>query len=178
MEMKRRDFIRGGGIAALGVAALPWKAWAEMAKHPLAGQTLPAWKKGVFRIATLYTGGSEATFLTFPDGTTALIDCGDIGATGVPHLPDAKRRPGEWTARWVLADNPNGKKVDYFGLTHCHGDHAGNGKYSAGRSKRGSYALSGIGEAMEVLDAQKIDLIVLDVMMTVICGSMPSSTTP
>ena len=152
MEMKRRDFIRGGGIAALGVAALPWKAWAEMAKHPLAGQTLPAWKKGVFRIATLYTGGSEATFLTFPDGTTALIDCGDIGATGVQHLPDAKRRPGEWTARWVLADNPNGKNVDYFLLTHYHSDHAGNGKYSAGRSKRGNYALSGIGQAMEVLD--------------------------
>lgn len=149
--MKRREFL-GGGLAALGVAALPWKAWAEMARHPLAGQTLPAWKKGVFRIATLYTGGSEATFLTFPDGTTALIDCGDIGATGVPHLPDAKRRPGEWTARWVLADNPNGKKVDYFVLTHYHSDHAGNGKYSAGRSKRGSYALSGIGQAMEVLD--------------------------
>ena len=149
--MKRREFL-GGGLAALGIGALPWKTWAEMAKHPLAGQTLPAWKKGVFRIATLYTGGSEATFLTFPDGTTALIDCGDIGATGVPHLPDVKRRPGEWTARWVLADNPNGKKVDYFLLTHYHSDHAGNGKYSAGRSKRGNYALSGIGQAMEVLD--------------------------
>ena len=65
--MKRREFL-GGGLAALGIGALPWKTWAEMAKHPLAGQTLPAWKKGVFRIATLYTGGSEATFLTFPDG--------------------------------------------------------------------------------------------------------------
>lgn len=147
----RRTFI-GGGLAAFGICAAGHDAWAAMAAHPLAGSRLPKWKRGVFRIATLYTGCSEATFLVFPDGTSALIDCGDIGATGVPHLPDGRRRPGEWTARWVLANNPHGKKVDYFILTHYHSDHAGNGKYSAGRSKRGNYALSGIGQAMEVLD--------------------------
>ena len=150
MKMLRRDFVKGGFAAF--AAAFGYRTWAEMARHPLAGKTLPKWKKGVFRISTLYTGASEATFLTFPDGTSALIDCGDIGVTGVPRLPDTKRRPGEWTARWVLADNPHGNKVDYFLLTHYHSDHAGNGRYSAGRSKRGNYALSGIGQAMEILE--------------------------
>ena len=151
IHCNRRSFI-GGGLAAFGIGAAGLDAWAAMAAHPLAGSKLPKWKKGEFRIATLYTGSSEATFLVFPDGTSALIDCGDIGATGVPHLPDEHLRPGEWTARWVLANNPHGKKVDYFILTHYHSDHAGNGKYSAGRSKRGNYTLSGIGQAMEVLD--------------------------
>jgi hypothetical protein len=146
----RRDFIKN--VVAAGAGACAWDAWAEMSRHPLAGSALPRWRNGVFRIATLYTGGSEATFLTLPDGTSVLIDCGDIGATGVPHLPDAKRRPGEWTARWILADNPRGRNVDYFILTHYHSDHAGNGRYSAGESKSGKYALSGIGQAMELLD--------------------------
>ncbi len=150
MMDSRRSFIKGA--ASLGALAFGGAAWAEMVRHPLAGKTLPKWERGVFRIATLYTGGSEATFLTFPDGTSLLIDCGDIGRTGVPLLPDQSRRPGEWTARWILSDNPHGKKVDYFLLTHYHSDHAGNGRYSAGMSSRGKYALSGIGQAMEVLD--------------------------
>ena len=124
--MNRRDFVKGGFAAC--AAAFGYRTWAAMARHPLAAQTLPKWKRGVFRISTLYTGGSEATFLTFPDGTSALVDCGDIGVTSVPRMPDTTRRPGEWTARWVLADNPHGNKVDYFILTHYHSDHAGNGQ--------------------------------------------------
>ena len=101
MEMKRRDFIRGGGIAALGIGALPWKAWSEMAKHPLAGQTLPAWKKGVFRIATLYTGGSEATFLTFPDKDRSK-------AAGEPWLKDVA--PESFVCAHTVVDvAPDGK---------------------------------------------------------------------
>ena len=150
IRTSRRGFLRSAAMLA-GAGMMP-RLWAEMAVHPLAGRKLPAWRRGVFRIATLYTGASEATFLTLPDGTSALVDCGDIGSTGVPRLPDTTRRPGEWTARWILDDNPNGKKVDYFILTHYHSDHAGNGRYSAGRSKRGGYALSGIGQAMEALD--------------------------
>ena len=148
--MRRREFVKCA--AALGATAFGGGALADMARHPLVGRSLPKWRKGVFRITTLYTGSAESSFLVFPDGTSALIDCGDCHSIGVPRLPDATRRPGEWAARWVLADNPNGKKVDYFILTHYHSDHAGNGKYSAGRSKSGAYALSGIGHAMEHLD--------------------------
>ncbi len=147
----RRAFI-GKGFATLGVGALGGRIWAEMTKHPLAGATLPKWEKGRFRITTLYTGSSEASFLVFPDGTSALIDCGDYRCCGVPAMPDGSRRAGEWTARWVLADNPNGKKVDYFILSHYHSDHAGGLPFNAGRSANGKFSLSGIGQAMEFLD--------------------------
>ena len=93
----RRAFI-GKGFATLGVGALGGRIWAEMTKHPLAGATLPKWEKGRFRITTLYTGSSEASFLVFPDGTSALIDCGDYRCCGVPALPNGSRRAGEWTA--------------------------------------------------------------------------------
>lgn len=152
--MKRRDFI-GGGIAALGMGASVLDAWAEMARHPLAGKTLPKWEKGHFRISVLFNGRGETTFLVFPDGTSLMIDCGDYvfgGRDVVKHLPDDSRRAGEWTARYVLRENPNGRKVDYFLLTHYHSDHAGSGKFSAGRGANGKYSVSGIGQAMDLLD--------------------------
>ncbi|MBP5321142.1 MAG: hypothetical protein J6334_09140 [Kiritimatiellae bacterium] len=136
---------------ALGVMARGGNVWAEMAKHPLAGTVLPKWEKGVFRITTLYTGSSEASFLVFPDGTSALIDCGDYRGCGVPCMPNSGRRAGEWTARWIVADNPNGKKVDYFVLTHYHSDHFGCLRFHAGDAPGGTYKLSGLGQAMEFL---------------------------
>jgi hypothetical protein len=42
-HMKRREFICGG-IAAFGIGALGTDAWAEMARHPLAGKVLPKWE--------------------------------------------------------------------------------------------------------------------------------------
>ena len=138
-------------MAALGLGAFR----SAMAAHPLAGTTLPKWERGHFRINVLYNGMSESTFLVFPDGTSMLIDCGDYvfgGADALPHLPDDTRRAGEWIARFVLRENPNGAKVDYFMLSHYHSDHSGNGTYSAGRSAGGSHALSGIGQAIESLE--------------------------
>ena len=148
--MRRREFVKCA--AALGATAFGGGALADMARHPLVGRSLPKWRKGVFRITTLYTGSAESSFLVFPDGTSALIDCGDYRCLGVPCLPDASRRAGEWTARWVLADNPNGKKVDYFILSHYHSDHAGCLKFHAGDAPGGSHKLSGLGQAIEFLD--------------------------
>ena len=150
----RRGFLTRGA-AVLGFGVFGGSVWAEMVKHPLAGKTLPKWEKGHFRISVLFNGRSETSFLVFPDGTSLMIDCGDYvfgGRDVVKYLPDDSRRAGEWTARYVLRENPNGKKVDYFLLTHYHSDHAGSGKFSAGRGANGKYSLSGIGQAMDFLD--------------------------
>ena len=154
VKLSRRSFI-GGGAAVLGMGALGMRAWAEMARHPLAGTTLPKWEKGHFRISMLFNGRGESAFLVMPDGTSLMVDCGDYvfrGRDVVKHLPDDSRRAGEWISRYVLRENPNGKKVDYFLLTHYHSDHAGSGKFSAGRGANGKYDLSGIGQAMDMLD--------------------------
>ena len=154
VQINRRHFL-GGGAALLGIGALGRNAWAEMAKHPLAGTTLPKWEKGHFRISMLFNGRGESAFLVMPDSTSLMIDCGDYvfgGRDVVKHLPDDSRRAGEWISRYVLRENPNGRKVDYFLLTHYHSDHAGSGKFSAGRSANGKYDISGIGQAMDMLD--------------------------
>ena len=151
--ISRRTFIERG-FAVLGVGTPGLCALAEMARHPLVGAKLPKWEKGHFRINMLFTGKSETSFLVFPDSTSMLIDCGDYeyrGPKAVKQLPDASRRAGEWTARYVLDQNPNGKMVDYFMLSHYHSDHAGALPFSAGRSANGKFSLSGIGQAMEFL---------------------------
>jgi len=154
VQLSRRSFI-GGGAAVLGMGALGMRAWAEMARHPLAGTALPKWEKGHFRISMLFNGRGESAFLVMPDGTSLMVDCGDYvfrGRDVVTHLPDDSRRAGEWISRYVLRENPNGRKVDYFLLTHYHSDHAGSGKFSAGRGANGTYSISGIGQAMDMLD--------------------------
>ena len=154
IQVSRRHFL-GGGAALLGIGALGRNAWAEMAKHPLVGTTLPKWVKGHFRISMLFNGRGESAFLVMPDSTSLMIDCGDYvfgGRDVVKHLPDDSRRAGEWISRYVLRENPNGRKVDYFLLTHYHSDHAGSGKFSAGRSANGKYDISGIGQTMDMLD--------------------------
>ncbi len=155
--ISRRTFIERG-FAVLGVGTPGLCALAEMARHPLVGAKLPKWEKGHFRINVLFTGKSETSFLVFPDSTSMLIDCGDYeyrGPKAVKQLPDASRRAGEWTARYVLDQNPNGKMVDYFMLSHYHSDHAGALPFSVGRSANGKFSLSGIGQAMEFLDFGK-----------------------
>ena len=154
-KLRRRDFITGGGAAILGLGAPG--VFAEMTRHPLAGAVLPKWEAGHLRIGMIYTGRSESQLLVFPDGTSLLIDCGDFvqgGDTAVPHLPKNAWRAGEATARYVLRENPNGKKLDYFLLTHYHNDHFGSPSFSAGRSAR--YSLSGFGQALGFLDVDTI----------------------
>jgi beta-lactamase superfamily II metal-dependent hydrolase len=145
-------------MAALGLGAMCADAWAEMAKHPFSGAALPRWEKGHFRISMLYNGRGETSFLVFPDSTSMLIDCGDYvfrGRDTVRHLPGTSRRAGEWTARYVLAENPNGKKVDYFMLSHYHSDHAGGLPFCAGRAPSGKYSIGGIGQVINLLDFGK-----------------------
>jgi hypothetical protein len=39
---------------------------------------LSPWKEGYFDIHHIHAGVNVASFLIFPDGTTMLIDCGDL----------------------------------------------------------------------------------------------------
>ena len=160
--VNRRDFIAGGAAAC----ALP--SWAAMfaqtiaagARHPSVGQALAPWKSGHFQIHFIYTGVAESIFLIYPDGTSLLIDCGDIaahtrGKYAVPILPGLERHAGEWIARYVLRVNPRREKVDYMLLTHYHSDHGGGRGYHAGLAPNGEYYLSGFGQAMEWLSFGK-----------------------
>jgi beta-lactamase superfamily II metal-dependent hydrolase len=103
---------------------------------PLAAQSvgspLPPWQKGTLDIHVINTGRGDAALLILPDGTTMQFDAGDGGAPvgsprGVPVVPDATRRPGEWIARYAsrVMSHYRTPGIDYAVLSHLHDDHFG-----------------------------------------------------
>lgn len=122
------------------------------------GSILPPWEKGEMEIHHICTGHGEGVFCIFPDGTTMLIDGGDIGPTGSPShvniLPDPSRQPGEWIARYISKRmNFTGeKRIDYMFLTHFHEDHMGGVYENSPLTKKGgAYVLNGITEIGEYI---------------------------
>ena len=161
--MDRRTFLE---TAAVGAGALfltgcmsEWEAlFAGGMKDGIVGKVLPKWRRGQFQVHFIYTGACESLFLIFPDGTTMLLDCGEmdtlsLGKRAVPRLPDHSRLAGEWIARYVERVNPHGRDVDYMMLSHYHCDHAGSETtYSFDKAGEAlPYALSGFAEAAQTL---------------------------
>ena len=92
------------------------------------GRPCPAWREGELVIHFIQTGCGEQSFFIMPDGTTMLLDCGDQYRPQylmhVPRRPTAERLGGEWVSRYVQRLIPE-RTIDYFVLTHWHGDHCG-----------------------------------------------------
>jgi len=86
------------------------------------------WKPGELDIHFIQTGCGEQTFFILPDGTTMLVDCGDMYRPQylrhVPRKPTPERLGGEWVSRYVQRLIPE-RAIDYFVLTHWHSDHCG-----------------------------------------------------
>ena len=120
--LDRRAFLKSAALAACG-GVLPDAAFAA------AGSAYPGWKPGEFDIHFIQTGVGEQTFFIFPDGTTMLLDCGDMYRPQylqhIPRRPTAERLGGEWVSRYVRRLVPE-RTIDYFVLTHWHADHCGH----------------------------------------------------
>lgn len=151
--MNRREFLAG--------AAVLLSTGGESGCRMLPGTSdvLPAWRSGQFQAHFIYTGVAESVFLIFPDGTSMLLDCGDIPAImrhpyDVP-VPRPREMAGETVANYVLRVNPRGKNVDYMVVSHFHSDHTGTPCWqSCGTmvDKSGDrYWRSGFGIALEKL---------------------------
>ncbi len=119
-----------------------------------ASQTLPPWKEGYFDIHHISTGKGECQFLVLPDGTTMMIDCGDMTGVGrgwahSEPLPDSTKSPAQWIAAYVDRVSPTPGRMDYFILSHFHADHMGH--QSAAEPGPYGYRMSGITELAEYL---------------------------
>lgn len=132
--MNRRDFIGYG--AALGVTALVGAGRRAFADKREGVRPWSGWTPGHFQIHGIYTGVGESLYLIFPDGTSALIDCGDWpavkrGKLALPVLPNAETHAGEWVGRYVDRVNPRRGEVDYMIVSHFHSDHTGIANWAA-----------------------------------------------
>ncbi|MDN3581389.1 hypothetical protein [Mucilaginibacter flavus] len=133
-----------------------------MSLHPVFGQNkthqqaLPPWEEGMLDIHFINTGRGNASFMVFPDGTTLLLDAGDMNAAEFekmnyplkvsPAFPNGSLRPGEWIAAYIKQTMPASRKpaIDYALITHFHGDHYGNIEVGSPVANNGAYRLSGL----------------------------------
>lgn len=92
------------------------------------------WREGYLDIHQISTGRGNATFMILPDGTTMMVDMGDLGDTShfrqevMPAVPSSEKSPAQWVAEYVkhfCGPLGNGGKVDYMLITHYDSDHIG-----------------------------------------------------
>lgn len=167
----RRCFLKG--IAALAGLALSAEPAASGRRAVLTGaefldtesreigEPLSPWRPGTMEFHHIYTGHAESIFHIFPDGTSLLIDAGQLDRIGYElksvTLPDESRGPGEYIARYIRRVNPHGDEVDYMMISHFHTDHMGSCKVHRGKTEgRGEdYFLSGMSQVGETIRFKK-----------------------
>lgn len=127
---------------------------ATTAQVATVGKPLPAWQKGYLDIYHINTGRGNAAYFLLPDGTSMLIDAGELSpldertftARNAVIRPDSSQKPFDWIAQFISRVTPAGQTpaIDYALITHFHDDHFGAWYPAAPRSKSGAYQLTGI----------------------------------
>jgi beta-lactamase superfamily II metal-dependent hydrolase len=165
--LSRRGFLGGVGAAMFAVGAGRELSGEELTSVPATSfdtaasglSQMEPWSPGLLDIHHISTGRGSSAFCILPDGTTLLIDAGDVSRE--PHLeeylvaakPSADLRPGQWIARYIQRHlTPTGNSgIDYFLLTHLHNDHMGSSTPQKPMSQLGPFHLSGVSDVAEVL---------------------------
>lgn len=120
------------------------------------------WRNGYLDIHHINTGRGVASFCILPDGTSMLIDAGDIDdslsrkispLTVTPPYPDNSKTAGQWIADYIhqVLPEEQPKVIDYALITHFHGDHYGVITNKTPSANNGAYKLSGITEVGNLL---------------------------
>jgi hypothetical protein len=123
-----------------------------------AGREIAPWRPGMLDIHQISLGRGNAALYIFPDGTTLLVDAGELPnktPRHTPDRPDGTRPAGEWVGRYIrhaLRHTPQ-PSLDYALLTHFHGDHMGSVSDKTPLSRSGAYQLTGlvqVGESLRI----------------------------
>ena len=104
---------------------------ADSASDVEVGKPLPLWNEGYLDIHMINSARGECSFLILPDGTTLVVDVGEIpptmGTYPVSQLPSVDIRPTTTYARYIKHYLPEGKSwIDYCHISHFHNDHFGD----------------------------------------------------
>lgn len=100
------------------------------------GKQMPLWQSGTLEMHSISTGRGECNFYIMPDGTTMLVDfagslvtpeiCKRKGVGGVtPARPNSNISATDVAINYIRHFNPQKDNVDYFVMSHFHGDHFG-----------------------------------------------------
>ena len=149
------------GVAALLTIGSAAQAGDEEGRSA-SGEQLPAWSRGYLDIHHISTGRGNASYFILPDGTTMLVDAGDVDVEAMQAFeplklqdarPDASRRPGQWIADYIRQFAPPGAppRLDYALVTHFHSDHFGTVVASSPVSETGAYRLTGITDVADAI---------------------------
>lgn len=130
-----------------------------------AQQQLPEWKPGYLDIHHINTGRGDAAFLVFPDGTTLLVDAGDMSEThprttssrNAKLTPNRSRTAPQWIVDYIHQFSPKNQelKLDYVLITHYHDDHFGEVD-ALRKIASGGYQLTGIMEVGTHISIKKL----------------------
>jgi len=125
------------------------------------GNPMAPWQPGMLDIHQISTGRGNAGLYILPDGTSLLVDAGELASKTerhTPDRPDGTRPAGEWIVRYIrhaLAHDAQ-PALDYVILTHFHDDHMGGVSDSTPAAKSGAYKLSGLTQVGESLKIGKL----------------------
>lgn len=125
-------------------------------------QNFPKWKSGYLDIHQISTRSGNATFIILPDGTTLLVDAGDLNKNSFskkyfplkvsPSLKDSTLTTGKIIKRYLdNSYNRTVEEIDYFILTHFHSDHFGEIRKSSPLSPTKRYLQTGVSELGDLL---------------------------
>ncbi len=124
----------------------------SQAQEAIVGQPLPAWKEGYMDLHHINTGRGSSAYYVFPDGTTMLVDAGEMNPESErvhsPRnsviRPDSTKNPYEWIVHYIQKQSKEKPKLNYALITHFHDDHYGSWYTKAPLSSTGKYVLAGI----------------------------------
>jgi len=130
------------------------------------GQSISSWQEGLLDIHHINTGSGNSTYFVFPDGTTMLLDAGDVDRSAktrinnplkiAPRLPDSTFSAAQSIHEYLVHVSPAATQIDYAVITHFHPDHYGAIDPFSKTSRYGSYKLSGITEVHEYIPIKKL----------------------
>lgn len=151
-------------IAALLGFVFPISTYAQ----DVTDTTSLTWKQGYLDIHHIVTGSGDCTFFVMPDGTTMLVDAGDIGdrkirksgypLTSTPPYPNNSITAGQRIVQYMKHVLPSVKNpvIDYALLTHYHDDHIGGITATTKTANNGAYKLTGITDIGDALLIKKL----------------------
>ncbi|RKR05043.1 beta-lactamase superfamily II metal-dependent hydrolase [Flavobacterium sp. 90] len=127
------------------------------------------WKEGYLDIHHINTGRGVCTFFILPDGTTMMVDAGDMDdtyyagpdsrswpLTVTPPYPDSSKNSGEWIVDYMKQVYPQVKQIDYALITHFHTDHMGVIRPDSKTALQGGYKLTGITQVGDLVPIKKL----------------------